>query len=62
MTVERSESRGARLLRELERAYRRLSPEQQRSVVDALHEVCDQQISPGSHIPGVFPESAAATL
>ena len=62
MTVKRSESRGARLLRELECAYRQLSPERQRSVIDALHEVCDQPISPELHIPGGFAETAAASL
>ncbi len=39
MKMSGSESRGARLLRELERAYRGLSPEQRRSVVDALRDV-----------------------
>ena len=34
------ESRGARLLRELERAFRSLSPDQQRSMVRALREAC----------------------
>lgn len=62
MTAKPSESRGARLLRELERAYRRLSPEQQRSVVDALHEVCEQRVPPRSCIPGAFPDAAAAAL
>ena len=62
MMVERSESCGARLLRELERAYRRLSPEQQRSVVDALQEAHEQQISPETRIPGGFPETAAAAF
>ena len=32
------ESRGARLLRELERAFRSLSPDQQRSMIHALRE------------------------
>ncbi len=32
------ESRGARLLRELERAFRSLSPDQQRSMVRVLRE------------------------
>ena len=35
------ESRGVRLLRELERAYRSLSPAQQRSILGLLREVCD---------------------
>lgn len=36
-----SESRGARLLRELERAYRRLSREQQGSVIEVLRQGCE---------------------
>jgi hypothetical protein len=53
------ESRGARLLRELERAYRALSPEQRRSVVDALRDACEGRILlPDTRLA----DSAAATL
>ncbi len=37
----KAESRGARLLRDLERAYRSLSPDQQRSMIRALRDALD---------------------
>jgi hypothetical protein len=59
MKTDRAESRGARLLRELERAYRTLSPEQRRSIVDALRDACECRIaSPDAGFAG----SAAAAL
>jgi hypothetical protein len=59
MNSNSAESRGARLLRELERAYRSLSPEQRRSVVDALHNVCEcLAVPPNTQ----FDDSAAAAL
>ena len=38
------ESRGARLLRDLERAYRSLSPAQQRSIVAVFREACEPRV------------------
>ena len=43
------ESRGARLLRDLERAFRSLSPDQQRSMIRALREALAK---PASVEPG----------
>ena len=40
------ETRGERLLRELERAFRSLSPEQQRSVTGVLRQVADRPNCP----------------
>ena len=39
MKLEGSESRGTSLLRDLEGAYRSLSPEQQRSFIEVLREL-----------------------
>lgn len=59
----RPESRGARLLRELERVYRTLSPEQQRSVVHALREACEGRILASERpLDGPFADAAAGAL
>lgn len=56
----RPETRGARLLRELERLYRSLSPEQRRSVIDALRDACEPRLpSPERGLPGSFADAAA---
>ncbi len=56
----RRETRGARLLRELERAYRSLSPEQQRSVSAVLREGWQRPCPSDPDLP--WTDTAAAAL